>query len=195
MSTENPDGTVPRMDIEQSYEKALRTLKRGLRPRHPWGPKEFLFLAESLKEALTSQNEKLIEQILCLLQGTERTPEIFEDLLCRLLALSWPSSRIKIFALDTSTKYIIQRRRKLSLPLPPLYLKTVGLLLENPNPELKEWALRVIDEMGKEGRPLASHILKNRPRFWQMGNKHHRHCHDIIEMLMTKWGPHERVGK
>ena len=137
----------------------------------------------------------MVENIFCLLGHVKRPHEIFEGLICKILNRRGVPHSLKIFALNASGKYIIQRRNQLAQKLPAFYLEAIRPLLSTNIPELKEWALRTIDEMGDQGKPFISDILKNRPRFLAMLNKHNRHCHDIIKVLIKKWGFHERIGK
>ena len=183
------------MDIQKLYLQTLEGLKGHHRPKHNFTHEQFLFLFQTLEKALEEKDWELMEKIFCLLGHAKRPHEIFEELICKILNHTQVPLSLKIFTLNASGKYIIQRRNQLAQKLPTFYLEAIRSLLSTNKPELKEWALRTIDEMGNQGKPLISDILKNRPRFLSMLNKHNRYCHDIIESLVKKWGLHGRIRK
>ena len=183
------------MDIKKLYFQTLEGLKNHQRPQHDFTDEQFLFLFQNLGQSLEEKDWELAKKIFCLLSHVKQPHEIFEGLICKILNRRGVPHSLKIFALNASGKYIIQRRNQLAQKLPAFYLEAVRCLLSTNRPELKEWALRTIDEMGDQGKPFINDILKNRPRFLAMLNKHNRHCHDIIELLIKKWSLRERIGK
>lgn len=179
------------MDIQKLYLQTLAELRKDHRPKHQFTREQFIFLFQELSKALEAKDWELMEKIFCLLNNVNRSHEILEGLICKILNRKQVPPPIKIFALNASGKYIIQRRNQLGDKLPAFYLEAIRSLLPSKNVELKEWVLRTIDEMGDQGKPLIGDILKHRPRFLAMFNKHNRHSHDIIELLVKKWGFHE----
>jgi len=113
--------------------------------------------------------------------------EMFEGTLCKLLHHPRSDQDLVIYTLCATQKYIIQRRNFTGDKLPDYYLDAIRKLLKTKNPETKEWTLRTIDQMGAQGKKLANDILKVRPRFLSLLNKHNRNSHEIIEMLLKRW--------
>ncbi len=186
------------MDINQKYQEIINALKEGKRSltsiKEPEFKELFIKLGEAFQriedENSSNLNDDLqsIERILCILEHSRNFSPIFEGLLCRLLKSTKLPNQLKIYALGASQGFIIQRRNFLGESLPGFYLETLELLLDSDDPELYEWNLRIIDETGNQGKKLAEKILKTRPRFLKMLNKHNRNSHDIIQMLIEKWG-------
>ena len=183
------------MDIARTYTQIIDDLKNHHRPRVIFGDQDFNQLLQALYHALAAEEWREAEKIFCLLNHSSRPHAIFEGLLCQALNRHSIPSRIKIFALGASASYIIERRNQLALKLPAFYLDAIRALLPTRDAELKEWTLRTIDAMGPQGKPLVEDILRHRPRSWAMLNRHHRHSHDIIERLVSKWGFDGQVGK
>ena len=177
--------------MDKTYRQILAQHQRGERPQYRFNQRQFHWLFLSLGQALEQQDWQHMDKLFCLLvaaRDTRSSGEIFEGPICKILKREEVPSTVKIFALNASCKYVIQRRNQLSQKLPPYYLQAIRGLLSDKDPELKEWILRTIDEMGGQGKPLVHDILKHRPRFYHMFNRHHRNTHDIIEVLLSKWG-------
>ena len=49
-----------------------------------------------------------MEKVFCILNNVNCLDEIFEGLICKILNHSGPPTKIKIFALNASSRYIIQ---------------------------------------------------------------------------------------
>lgn len=175
------------MDILNTYQNILSTIKDNKRPNLQYSKEDFLILFEGLGHAFTEVDEEKIIHILCILDHCASKTEIFEGLLCKILKSDQFSTKIKIYTLSTTQKFIIQRRNQHGEPLPSYYLEAVTALLKTKDAELFEWSLRSIDEMGPQGRPLVHEILKHRPKGFKLFNKHWRNSHELIEMLLEKW--------
>lgn len=180
------------MNIENTYNDVLVSLKKEKRPLLKQNDDDFkeLFLAlgNSLNSIEMHESKEMIKKVLCILDHTTNHSPIFEGILCKILKSKDVPTDLKVYTLSTTQKFIIQRRNFMGEPLPSFYIDTLSDLLDVKDPELYEWTLRTIDEMGVQGKKLVHKILKTRPRFLQMLKKHNQNSHDIIEMLLVKWG-------
>lgn len=175
------------MDIEKVYKEIISELKRGGRGLKKFAQEDFVELRNSLAQAIKTKDEEKIQQILCLLENSTSSSGEFRDCLLQILKSEEFSADLKIYALGASVKHVIQFSRLSGDKISYEYKQALKGLLKEKNPELVEWCLRTIDEMGNQALTLKEDIIESRPTILATFNRHKRASREIIDMILKKW--------
>ena len=174
------------MNLQECYSQILEKLKRGERPLIKLSVDDLNELKNLWDQ--TSERES-VHKILCVLDNTQTLSSLFDDHIIECLAPSNDEETI-IFTLSVASKHIMSHRMRSGDPVPVSFIDTLGELLAHKNPEVLEWSLRTIAELGRAAKRLRPLLIKHRPGFSAIFNVHKRHAQEIIDLIERTWqGP------
>jgi hypothetical protein len=172
------------MDIQERYNSLILKLKNHERGLTPITSDEKKALIAALVE------KKLLKEALCLIEHALKPDPDFREPILNLLK-SDLHFEFKIFTLNCARIHIIKEHQIAGIRLPFEFIQVLKNLLQEPNWELREWTLRVIDECGGQSIIFKDDLKKIKPTF-MFFNHHKKNCFEIINMLMKRWSPNER---
>ncbi|MFZ4715698.1 MAG: HEAT repeat domain-containing protein [Bacteriovoracaceae bacterium] len=180
------------MDIKKTYADILQGLKLGGRGLVKLSNSETKELHQALKVAVETKSPKELEEILCILSHDQNySPEFTPDLI-KILEQDF-SKEILVYTLSALVRHDIQANQRQGERVKEETLKILQKLLDHTDPEVVEWVLRTIDEMGTQGMFYWKKLKEIKPhRLSGLVNKHKRNVVEIIEMLERRW---ESYGK
>ena len=183
---------------EAIYSQAIEDLKNFKRPQIKLGREEFIELYQIWQEKIQeldnpSQSEealKALEKILCILDHTQKASSIFDELIEESFQ-KVNKPELIIYLLSVSQKHLIQKKFLEGNPIPKSFFKSLRHLLETgqDNPEVLEWTLRTIEQLGNQSIKLREDILKIKPTWGALFNSNKKASKQIIEMLEKRWAP------
>ena len=182
------------MDINGLYEETLLGLRSKKRVRHLFSEKEFHYLKAEWGYALSRQDFKRIQKILCLIEHSKDICDLFDSLFVRTLEHlqeSNSNTQLIVLALGASWKPIVDRSHKTGDRINSQFIEILRNLLSHRCPEVLEWTLRTIDQIGGQAMCLKGDIIKAKPGLERFFSKEKRVCHQIIGMLLKRWSGFE----
>jgi hypothetical protein len=176
--------------ITEIYADIIEKLRNEQRPRVMLTPDLLAEIKLAWSEALTANltekhNEKL-KQIFCVLDNAATSTNEFNDLFIKSLN-ELQNSELLIYCLAASRKHIIEHSFKSGNMISYEYFEALKKLLESKNPELKEWTLRTIETLGPMSLRLKQEVIKAKPTFLALLNKHQKASAQIIDYLEKEW--------
>lgn len=176
--------------IAEIYADIIEKLKNDQRPRVPLTPELQAEIKRVWTEALSSeQHEKMhekLKQIFCILDNAQTTTAEFNELFFKTLK-ELKNSELLIYALAASRKHVIEHSFKSGNMISFEYFEVLKKLLEDKNPELKEWTLRTIESLGPMSLRLRQEVIKAKPGLLTLLNKHQKASSQIINYLENEW--------
>jgi len=173
------------INISTEYAALIGQLKAHKRPRLDYTRDQVKELVKLLPEQ--DQTEK--DQSICLMAHVQSHSELISKELQTHLVLGenlQPSTIINIYwALQ---KHCIQFNARKGDRVPESLITILKQNLRHKDPEVYEWTLRLIDEVGNPARGLLPEIMKTKPGFLGSFNPHNRNSIEIIAMLLKRWG-------
>lgn len=189
---------------EAIYLQAIDDLKNFKRPQIKLNREEFIELYQIWQEKIQeldnpSQNEealKALEKILCILDHTQKASSIFDELIQDSFK-KINKTELIIYLLSVSQKHLIQKKFLEGNPIPKSFFESLRYLLETgqDNPEILEWTLRTIEQLGNQSIKLREDVLKIKPTWGALFNSNKKASKQIIEMLEKRWAPFIRLTK
>lgn len=174
------------MNIDQIFEKTINDLKQEKRPLHPFSPEDHQELKAYWHEQLAQQNLKEINKVLCLLEHSQTYSSECDELFIRSLK-EIQDTQTLVFLLSASAKHIVTRSQRDGQRIAFAFIEALKELLSHQDPEVLEWVLRVIDQLGNQALILRPEIIKQKPSLLSVFNKHKKNSRMIIEMLEKRW--------
>ena len=148
------------MNVEECYQEILKKLKSGMRPLVEPSPVEIDFLAgEGMTRIIAKQN---LLPILAIINHTRREHSQFENLIIKILQEA-RNSEVLVFALTAFQKHIIVRHQKRGERIKFKNLKILKTLLQHHHPQVVEWTLRTIEQLGMQATIFKNDLHKIRP--------------------------------
>ena len=191
---------------EDLYSKTIEDLKSFKRPMVKLSSEDFLEMRDLWKESLQKlkdpsfkeeQKEKtlaFLEKIFCLLDHSQKSSVLFDSLYEESFKIIQKPELI-IYLLSVSRKHLIEKKFLEGNPIPKNFIKSLENLLEhyeNINPEVIEWTLRTIEQLGNQSLKLRETVLKIKPSWGSLFNQHKKASKQIIELLEKRWAPFKR---
>ncbi len=170
------------MEINTIYKDILEDLKLGGRALRRFNTQELKELEGILA---TSQGEEL-QKVLCIIEHSMSFHPAFEPLLLKILNAE-TDSEILVFALNASRKHILSSYQQQGKRVEFSFLEALQKLLYSKSPEVVEWTLRTIEEMGSQGIFFKKDLNNIKPAPWKWFNEHQRSVREIIAMLEHRW--------
>ena len=191
---------------EDLYSKTIEDLKNFRRPMVKLSSEDFMEMRDLWGESLQKlqdpsykeeQREKvlaLLEKIFCLLDHSQKPSVLFDSLYEESFKIIKKPELI-IYLLSVSRKHLIEKKFLEGNPIPKNFIKSLENLLEhyeNINPEVIEWTLRTIEQLGNQSLKLREAVLKIKPSWGSLFNQHKKASKQIIELLEKRWAPFKR---
>lgn len=174
------------MNINLLFLETIEQLKMGSRPRHKFDEDQLEMLAQSWKEAL--HDGVTLNKILCLVDHSYGDSHHWEPLIIETLK-SHNDDDILIAVMGISHRQIISRKVRMGERITFDFIQCFEKLLDHKNPEVLEWVLRTIEQMGSQSIILKQKVLERKPGIKRLFNQHLKNGHEIIEILEKRWTP------
>ncbi len=172
------------MNVSECFSDILERLKRGERPLIKLAPEELNSLLNFWQQAQSEQRPQDVHKVLCILDNTQTLSPLFDELIIGTLENPVDDETL-IFTLSVASKHIMAYRMRAGEQIPGKFIDALGVLLAHKNPEVLEWSLRTIAELGRAARRLRPLILKHRPGFSAIFNTHKRHAQEIVDHILS----------
>lgn len=173
------------------YQETIEKLKLGQRPQIKLTP-ELLAELKSEWEAVfitgvdkARQNET-IKKILCILDNSQNTTAELNELFFKTLK-EIRDGELLVYALSASQKHVVAESLKTGKMISFEYFEILKNLIQDKNPEVKEWALRTIESLGPLSLRLKNEVLAAKPGLMKLFDKHQKASSQIIEYLENEW--------
>lgn len=171
----------------QIYQDIIEKLKSNQRPLIKLTPELLSEIKTEWEKALKSGTEnETIKKILCILDNTQSTTSELNDLFFKTLK-EIKDHELLVYALAASQKHVIADSFKTGKMISMEYFEVLKKLLQDKNPEVKEWALRTIESLGPLSLRFKNEVLAAKPGFMKMFNQHQKASAQIIEYLEKEW--------
>lgn len=171
------------MNVEETYQSIMHDLSLGGRGLRRYEVNELKHLVERL--AATTNTIEL-KKLLCLIEHSASFHPPFALPLLQILQ-QHRDPEILVFALNGARKHILAYHQQQGKRLDFTFLETLKQLLYSPEPEVVEWTLRTIEEMGSQGIYFLREFKNIKPPPWKWFNEHNRSIREIIAMLEFRW--------
>jgi hypothetical protein len=178
------------MILEKLYLETIEKLKNDQRPKIMLSPELKAEIKKVWAEALKGNHQEALKQIFCLLEHAQTTTNEFNELFYSTLK-ELKNSELIIHALAASQKHIVEHSLKTGDMISFEYFEVLKKLLQDKNPEVKEWTLRTIETLGPMSLRLKQEVLKAKPSLLALLNKHQKASGQIIDYLEREW---QRIG-
>lgn len=176
------------MDIDKEFSAVIEKLKNNERPLLKYTQEQFEEINSIWTELLKDSNTDELIKVYCVLDNTQNYSNIFEKNIYDVFNSSL-SDQIFIYNLSASSKHIINYYHKKGERVPFTLLEELKKLLTHKNPEVLEWTLRTIEQLGSQAIFLKDDIINNKPGMLSLFDKHKKASKQIIEMLEKRWSP------
>lgn len=180
-------------NISQIYQEVISKLKSGKRPQLLLSQelleeiqREWKKLLESSSLFLNADESETLKKILCILDNTQKSTDVFNELFLKTFQ-KITDSELLIYTLAASQKHLIAESFKTGKMISYEYFEVLKKLLLSKNPEVKEWALRTIENLGPLNLRLKNEILAASPGISKFFNKHQKKSSQIITSLQNEW--------
>ena len=143
-------------------------------------------MAVALKYGGDSRTHQLMVKVATPKNGGDPSEESFKII---------QKPELIIYLLSVSRKHLIEKKFLEGNPIPKNFIKSLENLLEhyeNINPEVIEWTLRTIEQLGNQSLKLRETVLKIKPSWGSLFNQHKKSSKQIIELLEKRWAPFKR---
>jgi hypothetical protein len=177
------------MNLNETYTHILKEIELGHRALIRLSAQDLEDLDLLLRDSLNNPPE--LEKVLCVVEHSSTLYGKFEKNLLLVLNSPIPDSLI-VFGLNCARKHIVEARFQRGQRLEFDFLELLKKLLYHPNPEVVEWALRLIESCGNQGVYFLKEFDKIRPPPWKWFNAHQRAVREIITLLERRWSPFEK---
>lgn len=171
---------------EALFKTVIEQLKADHRPMLTLDEEQLVSLSNDWRHALLSADTQALTQVLCILDHTLSLSELFNDLILDSFR-SIQAPETLIYVLSVSQKHVIDRCGRKGERVPHQFVMALKDLLNHDDPELLEWTLRTIDQLGQQSLLLKEDVLGRKPGILAIFNKHKNNSRMIIEMLEKRW--------
>ncbi len=168
------------------YLEIIEKLKIDQRPKIVLTTELMKELMTEWEQALASSNNETIKKILCILDNSQTTTSELNELFFRTLK-EIKDHEILVYTLSASQKHVIADSFKTGKMISFEYFEILKILLLDKNPEVKEWALRTIENLGPLSLRLKKEVLASKPGIIKLFNQHQKASSQIIEYLEKEW--------
>lgn len=178
------------MNLENEFNSVIEKLRNNERPLLKFTPIQFEELNNLWTVFLETKNYTELFKVFCILDNTQNYSDIFSKNIYETFKISQDSQTL-IYNLSAASKHIIAFNHKQGNRAPHDLVMVLKDLLSNRDPEVLEWTLRTIDQLGSQAIFLKDDIMKSRPGILAIFDKHKKASKQIIEMLEKRWAPRE----
>ncbi|MBC7428388.1 MAG: hypothetical protein H7336_07235 [Bacteriovorax sp.] len=168
------------------YQEIIEKLKNDQRPKIVLTTELMAELRAEWESALSATNLDSIKKILCILDNTQTTTSELNELFFKTLK-QIKDQEILVYTLAASQKHVIADSFKTGHMISYEYFEILKNLLLDKNPEVKEWALRTIENLGPLSMRFQKEVLAAKPGLIKLFNQHQKASAQIIEYLEKEW--------
>jgi hypothetical protein len=178
-------------NYQRIYQETIEKLKNGQRPQIKLTPELLSEMKLEWEKSLASgidkatQNET-IKKILCILDNSQNSTSELNDLFFQTLK-QIKDHELIIYCLAASQKHVIADGLKTGKVMSYEFFEILKTLLQDKNPEVKEWTLRTIESLGPLSLRLKQEVLKAKPGFMKIFNQHQKASAQLIDYLENEW--------
>ncbi|MFT6070494.1 MAG: hypothetical protein ACJAT2_003176 [Bacteriovoracaceae bacterium] len=172
------------MNIEKLYDEIIDDLKQGKRGLRK-------LTASQIEGLINNWNRDQLKLILCILDHSIEDLVCFDEPLIKAI-LEETEPELLIFLLGAAQKHSIAARAKDGFPPSSDFLNALKYVLASPlikNPEVLEWTLRTIEQLGMKSILFKKQILELKPGLGSLFNQHKKSSRQLIEHLEKRWAP------
>jgi hypothetical protein len=174
------------MNLSEIHDEIHRELKKESRALRKLSEQQVTELINALQ---TNSNDRDLA-LFIILHSTHSIRD-FEPSLLRLLNEDL-AVRETIFLLNAIRLHVVEARFKEGERLTHEFLEAIKLKLNHPDPSVKEWTLRLIDQCGPQNIVFRSEVSKIRPMPWSLWRAHNRTILELIVFLERQWMTREK---
>ena len=185
--------SLKNLELEALFKETINKLKNHERPKINLTPELIEKIKTEWREIISESkiDTTKLQKILCLLDNTHNLTTEFQELIIETLT-KVKDAETMIYTLAAAKKHVIEENLKNGVMIPQKMMEELRRLLTHPEPEVFEWVLRTIDDLGPLGLRLRDDILKNRPGIGALFNKHKKNSLEIIDHLEKKFNEFKR---
>ncbi len=172
------------MNVENLYNDIIIELKQGKRGLRKLSPSE-------VEGLINNWNRDQLKLILCILDHSIEDLVCFDEPIIKSIHEE-TDPELLIFLLGAAQKHSIAARAKDGFPPSSDFLNALKFILASPhikNPEVLEWTLRTIEQLGMKSILFKKQILSLRPGLGSLFNQHKKSSRQLIEHLEKRWAP------
>lgn len=177
--------------FDQIYTSLIERLNKGERAHLELDANIVGEIQERWQNALAHKQVQDLNAVFCILDHSRHPIAQFEDLFFLTLEAEYPAEQ-KIFALSASWKHLLDRWSRAGDRVPMRYLEILRSMLTQDDLELREWALRTIDQVGPQGRLLAKEVFAAKAGWKSLVNPHAKAISQLVGMFEKRWNTNER---
>ena len=178
------------MNLEKEFNSTIEKLKNNERPLLKYTSIQFEELNNTWTNLLSNENYSELFKVFCLLDNTQNYSDIFSENIFKTFDLT-SDPQVIIYNLSAASKHIIAYNHQLGNRAPHDLVMKLKELLSHRDPEVLEWTLRTIEQLGSQALFLKDDIIKSRPGILAIFDKHKKASKQIIEMLEKRWAPRD----
>jgi hypothetical protein len=182
--------------VEELFKHVLNELKRGHRPRLKLTKDQmtaYTNLWQSLDDQLSVDNneqsykEKLTPLLGILDHAINSSDDLASLFISSLKRIKDPE--LLVYLLSGTLKHAIEEKQKRGDRADQQTLSALETTLNHSSPEVLEWSLRCIEQLGSQSLYFKKNIMARKPSFLKQFNKHNKAARQIIEFLERRWMP------
>ncbi len=178
-------------EFDKIYAELLLRLQKDERPHLELSKEVLNQIIELWQKALAEADSQVINSIMCVLDYTRNTYDLFDELFYKTLEAPL-SEQTLVFAMGASWKHMLGRWSRSGDRIPMRYIEILRSFLNSKNDELVEWSLRTIDQIGPQGRLLQKEISQNRMKLKSFISPKAKAITQLVDMFEKRWSPHGR---
>ncbi len=140
---------------------------------------------------LQSQDPAIVSQAILIATHSSHSETQLSDALTVLLKQNL-EIQDTILLLNATRLHVVEGSFKAGERLGLDFLNALRTKLYHPRAEVREWALRLVDQCGTQSIVFREDLDKIKPRLWQLFKAEWRVVLELITFIQRKWQPHER---
>lgn len=175
------------MDLNELFKKIQHDISQGSRALQRIDGETLQSLEQALK---TSQGCELSQKIL-IANHLSHCEKSLSEALITLLKKDLPV-KDTIILLNAARLHVVDGAFKAGERLSQDFLETLRLKLYHKRPEVREWALRIVDQCGPQSIVFREDLAKIKPRPWHFFKAEWRVVLELITFIERKWQANER---
>lgn len=175
------------MDLTSLHDKIQLEISQGSRALQKLDGQTITELNQAL---VSSEGEKL-SQVILIANHLSHSERSLSHALIYLLKKDLPI-KDTIILLNAARLHVIDGAFKAGERLSLEFLEVLRLKLYHKRPEVREWALRIVDQCGSQSIVFRGDLARIKPRPWQFFKAEWRVVLELITFIERKWQAHER---
>lgn len=175
------------MDLKQVFEKIQSEISQGSRALQKLDSQTL----KDLNQALASSEGDELSQLIFIANHLSHSERNLTEALVSLLKKDLPV-KDTIILLNAARLHVIDGAFKAGERLSLEFLEVLRGKLYHKRPEVREWALRIVDQCGSQSIVFRADLAKIKPRPWQFFKAEWRVVLELITFIERKWQAYER---